>query len=62
MANNIRGITVEIGGNTGPLTSALKDVNKTSSDLQRELSEVNKQLKFDPTNTTLLAQKQDLLA
>lgn len=62
MANNIKGITVEIGGNTGPLDKALKDVNKTSRDLQGELREVNRQLKLDPTNTTLLAQKQKLLA
>lgn len=62
MANNIKGITVEIGGNTGPLNSALKDVNKTAGGLQSELKEVNKQLKFDPKNTALLKQKQDLLA
>lgn len=62
MSSNIKGITIEIGGNTGPLTSALKDVNKTSRDLQGELKEVNKQLKFDPNNTVLLKQKQDLLA
>lgn len=61
MANNIKGITVEIGGNTGPLTTALKNVNKTAGDLQSELKEVNKQLKFDPKNTELLKQKQDLL-
>lgn len=62
MANNIKGITIEIGGNTSPLQEALKDVNKASRDLQSELKEVNKQLKLDPTNTTLLAQKQQLLA
>lgn len=62
MANNIKGITVEIGGKTSALTTALKDVNKTSRDLQGELREVNKQLKFDPGNTTLLQQKQKLLA
>lgn len=62
MANNIKGITIEIGGNTAPLDKALKDVNKTSRDLQSELREVNKQLKLDPTNTTLLTQKQQLLA
>lgn len=61
MANNIKGITIEIGGNTGPLSSALKDVNKTAGDLQSELKEVNRQLKFDPKNTELLAQKQQLL-
>lgn len=62
MANNIKGITIDIGGNTAPLSKALKDVDKTSRNLQSELREVNKQLKFDPTNTTLLAQKQKLLA
>ena len=62
MANNIKGITVEIGGDTGPLSSALKGVNKTAGDLQSELREVNRQLKFDPGNTELLTQKQAILA
>jgi len=62
MANNIKGITIDIGGNTAPLQNSLKDVNKTSRDLQSELRQVNSQLKFDPSNTTLLAQKQALLA
>lgn len=62
MSNNIKGITIEIGGNTGPLDKALKEVNKTSRDLQGELREVNKQLKLDPTNTVLLQQKQKLLS
>lgn len=60
MSNNIKGITIEIGGNTGPLTSALKDVNKTSHDLQSELNQVNRQLKFDPKNVDLLRQKEEL--
>lgn len=62
MAGNIKGITVEIQGKTGPLQDALKDVNKTSRNLQVELRQVEKQLKFDPTNTVLLAQKQKILA
>lgn len=62
MANNIKGITIEIGGNTAPLQKALEGVNKTSRDLQGELKEVEKQLKLDPTNTVLLEQKQKLLA
>ncbi|MPM06450.1 hypothetical protein SDC9_52751 [bioreactor metagenome] len=62
MANNIKGITIEIGGNTGPLQESLKGVNKTSRDLQSELRQVNAQLKFDPNNTVLLQQKQKLLA
>lgn len=59
--NNIKGITIEIGGNTAPLQKALEGVNKTSRDLQSELREIEKLLKLDPTNTTLLAQKQNLL-
>lgn len=61
MANNIKGITIEIGADKGPLEAALKGVNKTAGDLQSELREVNKQLKFDPKNTELLKQKEDLL-
>lgn len=57
----LKGITVEIGGNVGPLNNALKDVDRQSSILQNELREVEKLLKLDPTNTELLAQKQKLL-
>lgn len=61
MANNIKGITVEIGGDTTPLNKALKGVNDTGKSLQDQLKEVNRQLKFDPNNTVLLQQKQELL-
>lgn len=62
MAKGIKGITVEIGANTGPLESALKTVNKSSRDLQSELRQVERLLKLDPSNTELLAQKQKLLS
>lgn len=61
MAGNIKGMTIEIGGNTAPLEQALKDANKEINTTQKELNQVNKLLKFDPTNTTLLKQKQELL-
>ena len=61
MAGAIRGITVEIGGDTTKLGKALADVNKKSKDLQSELNGVNSLLKMDPGNVTLLKQKQDLL-
>ncbi|WP_102050174.1 phage tail tape measure protein [Pygmaiobacter massiliensis] len=62
MANNIKGITVNIGGNTQGLDKALKGVNSQAASLQSELREVNRALKLDPTNTELLRQKQELLA
>ena len=62
MADKIKGITVEIGGDTTGLGKALQSTNKDISSMQRELKEVEKLLKLDPTNTTLLAQKQELLA
>lgn len=62
MAGKIKGITIEIGGNTQPLNKALEGVNKQSRDLQTELREVDRLLKFDPNNTVLLEQKQRLLA
>ena len=62
MASNIKGITVEIGGDTGPLDKALRGVNQTSRDLQGELRQVERALKMDPGNTVLLEQKQKLLA
>lgn len=58
----IKGITVEIGGDTKPLDSALKGVDKTSRGLQSELNKVNKNLKFNPKDTVMLQQKQKLLA
>lgn len=61
MAGAIRGITVEIGGDTTKLGKALANVNVTAKGLQSELKGVNTLLKFDPTNVTLLKQKQDLL-
>lgn len=62
MAAKIKGITIEIGGNTQPLNKALEDVNKKSRDLQSELRQVERLLKLDPKNTELLAQKQKLLS
>lgn len=62
MAQRIKGITVEIGGDTQPLNKALKDVSKTAASLNSELRIIDKLLKLDPTNTTLLAQKQEVLA
>ena len=61
-ANNIKGITIEIGGNTTALDKALKDVNKQTRSLQAELRDVDKLLKLDPKNTELLAQKQKILS
>ncbi|PEQ93624.1 DUF2207 domain-containing protein [Bacillus cereus] len=57
----IKGITIEIGGNTKPLQNALKDVNKQSDSLTKELKDVERLLKFDPSNVEALAQKQQLL-
>ena len=54
-------MTIEIGGNTEPLQQALKDVNREVNSTQKELKEVNKLLKLDPNNVTLLKQKQELL-
>ena len=62
MAKNLKGITIDIGGNTEPLEKSLDSVNKTSRSLQVELRQVEKLLKLDPTNTELLVQKQNLLA
>ncbi len=61
MADRIKGITVEIGGDTTGLSKALSGVNKEIKSTQTQLKDVNKLLKLDPTNTTLLEQKQKLL-
>lgn len=61
-SKKIKGITIEFGADTSALGKALKEVNDTSVGLNKELKEVNNLLKFDPKNTTLLTQKQKLLA
>jgi len=62
VANNIKGITIEIGGDTTKLDKALGSVNKNVKSTQSELKEVEKLLKLDPKNTEALEQKQKLLA
>lgn len=61
MASRIKGITVEIGGDTSGLEKALSDVNNSIKKTQSQLRDVNNLLKLDPSNTILLAQKQELL-
>lgn len=60
MASRIKGITVEIGGDTSGLERALSDVNNFIKKTQSQLRDVNNLLKLDPSNTVLLAQKQEL--
>ena len=57
----IKGITIEIGGDTSKLDKALSGVNKTLRDSQAELKDINKLLKLDPGNTDLLKQKYEAL-
>ena len=63
MASNksIKGIVIEIDGNTDGLSKSLQDANKRISEVNSALSKVNKSLKLDPSNTELLRQKQELL-
>ena len=58
----LKGITVEIGGDTTKLGDAILKARKSAKDLSGELRGVESLLKLDPTNTVLLAQKQDILA
>ena len=60
--NAIKGLTIEIGGDTKGLQDAIQDVEKKSMDLSKELRDINKLLKMDPGNTDLVAQKQKVLA
>ena len=61
MADRIKGITIEIDGNTKGLSQALKGVNKDIKTTQSQLKDVEKLLKLDPHNVTLLGQKMELL-
>ena len=61
MAGYIKGITIEFGANTEKLNSALKKTQGTINKTQAELKQINRALKFNPGNTTLLRQKFELL-
>ena len=58
MANRIKGITVEIGGDTANLSKALEGVNKNTKNTQTQLKDVQKLLKLDPSNTELLEKEK----
>ena len=58
----IKGITIEIDGETKKLNEALKDVNKQIATSNAELKDLRSALKLDPKNTELLAQKQEVLS
>ena len=57
----IKGITIEIGGNTQPLQNALKDVNKQSDSLTKELKDVERLLKFNPVTLRHLLKSNSCL-
>ncbi|HGP8078722.1 TPA: phage tail tape measure protein [Streptococcus pneumoniae] len=61
MAGNIRGIKIEIDGDTQPLQKALKAINKEFVNTTNELKQIDKALKFDTGNVILLTQKQEVL-
>ena len=61
MAGNIRGITIEFAGDTTKLDKALRQIKNSTKDIDAELKQVNKALKFNPTSVELWRQKQDLL-
>lgn len=61
-SKKVRGLLVEIGGDTSKLETALKSVDKTTGALNKELRGINTLLKFDPSNTTLLNQKATVLS
>lgn len=61
MAGNIKGITIEIGGDSTELQKALQKPEKDAKSLQKELREINNSLKFNPDSLELLAQKSTVL-
>ena len=61
-ANNLKGLTVKIGGDTKNLSDALKGVNSDIRTLQADLRAVNSALKLDPSNVEAVAMKQELLS
>lgn len=61
-SNRIKGITIEIGGDTSNLQKSLKGVDSSLKQTENRLKDVNKLLKLDPKNTELLRQKNELLS
>lgn len=61
MADNVKGITIQIGGDVQPLNKALAEASKSAVNYAQKLDEINKKLKLDPRNVELLTQKQNLL-
>lgn len=61
MASKVKGLVVEIGGDTSGLQNAIKNLNKPIQNLSKEITQINKALKFDTKNPELLAQKQRVL-
>ena len=58
---SIKGLNIKLGADSTSLSKALTDVERASKDISKELSQVNRLLKFNPNDTTLLSQKQELL-
>ena len=61
-SSKIKGITIEINGDTSKLQKSLNAVNAPINKINKELNDLNKALKLDPKNTELLAQKQEVLS
>ena len=62
VANRIMGITVEIGGDTTKLQTAIKSVNGQIKSTQQQLKDVDKLLKLDLGNTELLERQMSDVA
>lgn len=61
MADKIRGITVELSADVSKMVKGINSINENLKATTKDLKDVNKALKLDPSNTELLKQKQDLL-
>lgn len=62
MADNVKGITIQIGGDVQPFNAALQEASKSAQEYSRKLDDINKKLKLDPKNVELLTKKQDILS
>lgn len=61
MADNIKGITIQIGGDVQPLNQALAEASRSAANYSKQLADINKKLKLDPKNVDLLTEKQNIL-
>lgn len=62
MADAYRGLTIRFGGDTSKLEAALRSARRAATDTQRQLSQINRAMRFDTGNLGNVETKMRLLS